>query len=161
MFAVLSLLVRDSYDPVAPPFLAGLLTPLLPKSVLVLLAMVTGVVVGGTPGAPPTPAYRALGPAVVAAGGAVIGLFLLALSRDAGNAISVSDDSYSSGGDVFSPGALWVVTGAAVAIMLFGLHRRAIARPQRSRRGVMIVDVGGCALIRAPGASSATTSSGG
>jgi hypothetical protein len=119
---VLSLLVRDSYDRVAPPFLAGLLTPLLPKSVLVLVAMITWVVVGGTPGAPPTPAYRALGPALVAAGGGVIGLFLLALSRDADNAISISDDSYSSGGDVFSPGALWIVTGAAVAIILSGLY---------------------------------------
>jgi hypothetical protein len=105
---VLALLARDSYD-WAEPLVSGLLTPLLPKSVLVLVAMVAGIVVGGAPGAPRAPAHRALGPALAAAGGGVAGLFLLALERGDGN------------DNPFSPGALRIVTGAAVAMLLAGL----------------------------------------
>ncbi|WP_426502058.1 Hsp70 family protein [Dactylosporangium sp. McL0621] len=106
----ISLLARDSYDDVAPPFLAGLLTPLLPGSVLVLLAMVVAMVIGG----PPAPAHRALGPAVVAAAGTVLGLLVLWPLRDA---VEVW---------------VWVLTGSAVAILIGGLY--AVARPARRVR---------------------------
>ncbi|MEU7871433.1 Hsp70 family protein [Dactylosporangium sp. NPDC049140] len=128
----ISLLARDSYGDVAPPLLAGLLTPLLPGSVLVLLAMVVAMVIGG----PPAPAHRALGPAVVAAAGTVLGLLVLWPLRDA---VEVW---------------VWVLAGSAVAILIGGLY--AVARPARRVRiglwaaaGVVLV-LAGSGPVRMP-----------
>jgi hypothetical protein len=118
---VISLLAGDFADEYGPPLAAGLLTPLLPKSVLVLLAMVIGVAVGGAPGRTAAPAHRALGPAVLATGGGGVALLVLGLTRHSGDALSITDGD-SSYGEQFSAAALWVVTVAAVAALIVGVY---------------------------------------
>ncbi|WP_432994780.1 Hsp70 family protein [Dactylosporangium sp. CA-233914] len=154
---VTSLLLRDGYDRVAPPLLAGLLTPLLPASVAVLLAMVTGLVVGGSPGDPPAPAYRALGPAVVAAGGGVLGLFALALTHDFDRALSLSGRWYSGDAHAFSEAAPWIVAAASIAMLLIGVYRIArpvspdpLARPWRWAGAGALLVLAGAGPVRLP-----------
>ncbi|WP_327002532.1 Hsp70 family protein [Dactylosporangium sp. NBC_01737] len=118
---VLSLLAGDFDDDYGPPFVSGLLTPLLPKSVLVLLAMVIGVAVGGAPGRIAAPAHRALGPAMLATGGGAVALLMLGLTRHSGDAFSITDGD-ASRGEQFSAAALWVVAVAAVAVLIVGVY---------------------------------------
>ncbi|WP_433200191.1 Hsp70 family protein [Dactylosporangium sp. CS-047395] len=123
----LSLLLRETYDQVSPPFVSGLLTPLQPASVLVLLAMMTAVVVGGRPGDPGGPAYRALGPAVVAAAGGVLGLLVLALTHEPDDALSIDGNGNSGGDHEYAGAGPWILTVAGVLALLAVLYR--IARP--------------------------------
>ncbi|GAA3453570.1 Hsp70 family protein [Dactylosporangium matsuzakiense] len=119
---IVGLLAGEFDDDYGPPFVTGLLTPLLPKSVLVLLAMVIGVAVGGAPGRAPAPAHRALGPAVLAAGGGAVALLMLGLTREDGDAFSFTggDRAYP---EQFSAAALWIVAAAAGAALVLAVYR--------------------------------------
>ncbi|MFI5913306.1 Hsp70 family protein [Dactylosporangium sp. NPDC051541] len=119
---VLGLLTGEFDDDYGPPLVSGLLTPLLPRSVLILLTMVIGVAVGGAPGRRAAPAHRALGPAVLATGGGAVALLVLGLTRDDGDAFSFSDGDRGYG-EQYSAAGLWVVTAAAVAGLILGLYR--------------------------------------
>ncbi|WP_238012460.1 Hsp70 family protein [Dactylosporangium sp. AC04546] len=109
----LSLLVGDFGS--SSPLLSGVMTPLMAKPIAVLLAMALIVV---TAGAQVVPAYRALGPALIAAGGAVVTTFLAALFWDAGQSFRLADgiayrltaeSSYFSGTDF-----AFLITGALI-----------------------------------------------
>ncbi|MET7394453.1 Hsp70 family protein [Dactylosporangium sp. NPDC005572] len=81
-----SLLVQDFGS--SSPLLTGIMTPLTARPVAVLLAMALIVV---TAGARVVPAYRAIGPALIAAGGAVVTTFLAALFFNAGESFRLAD----------------------------------------------------------------------
>ncbi|MFD0578890.1 hypothetical protein [Dactylosporangium darangshiense] len=71
-----------------PPLHSGFFSALLPKPFLILLAMTLTVAVTGRPAGP---AYRVIGPALYATGGAMAALFVTILFRDAGHALTFAD----------------------------------------------------------------------